>query len=163
MKRFKNILFVKEQATDNKAALERTVTLARDNQASLTVIDVVEDTPTGFSAIPKGFTAQTLQQAIIEERQEQLEHLVAFARKKMTIETKIITGIPYLEITRKVLRDGHDLVIKPTLNSLSLKTRLFGGTDLHLLRKCPVPVWLMKTSHNQKINKILQISLNITG
>jgi len=155
MKRFKNILFVKEQATGNEAALERAITLAQDNQASLTVIDVVEQSPSGFSVIPQGFTAQTLQQAIIDERQEQLEHLLAFVRKKMTIETRIITGIPYLEITRKVLRDGHDLVVKPAYNSGGLNARLFGGTDSHLLRKCPVPVWLMKVTKSAKIQKIL--------
>lgn len=155
MKRFKNILFVKEQAGENDSALERTVTLAQDNQAGLTVIDVVEQSLGSFSAIPHGYTAQTLQQAIIEERQEQLKHLVAFARKKTEVETQIISGIPYLEITRKVLRDGHDLVVKATCYNGGLKTRLFGGTDLHLLRKCPVPVWLMKATKNAKISKIL--------
>ena len=155
MKRFKNILFVKEQADACETALERAVTLAQDNQASLTVIDVVEPMPTGFSAIPKGYTSKTLRQAIIDERQDQLTHLVAFARKKMKLDSHVLYGIPYLEVTRKVLRDGHDLVIKPAYNSGGLKTRLFGGTDLHLLRKCPVPVWLMKMTQSGKFQKIL--------
>ena len=155
MKRFKNILFVKEPATASEAILDRVVALAQNNQANLTVIDVVEPLPASFSAIPKGFTSETLRQAIIDERREQLEHLVALARKKMNMDTRVFYGIPYLEITRKVLRDGHDLVVKPAYNSGGLKTRLFGGTDLHLLRKCPVPVWLMKMTATAKFQKIL--------
>ena len=155
MKRFKNILFVKEPATASEATLDRAVALAQNNQANLTVIDVVEPLPASFSAIPKGFTSETLRQAIIDERREQLEHLVALARKKMNMDTRVFYGIPYLEITRKVLRDGHDLVVKPAYNSGGLKTRLFGGTDLHLLRKCPVPVWLMKMTATGKFQKVL--------
>jgi len=155
MKRFKNILFVKEPATACEAALDKVAALAENNQANLTVIDVVEHLPTGFSAIANGFTSDDLRQAIIDERREQLEHLVAFARKKMVIETEVYYGIPYIEVTRKVLRDGHDLVVKPAYNSGGLKSRLFGGTDMHLLRKCPVPVWLMKIPKSGKFQRIL--------
>jgi len=51
--------------------LDRTVSLAQNNQASLTVIDIAEPRPKGFSTIPKGCTSETLQQTITEERQEQ--------------------------------------------------------------------------------------------
>ena len=155
MKRFKNILFVKEQKAACESALERAVILAQDNQASLTVIDVVEDVPDRFSSVPHGYTPETLLQAIIDERQEQLEHLIALVPKNMEIEAQLFTGIPYLEVTRKVLRDGHDLVIKPISHGFGLKARLFGGTDLHLLRKCPVPVWLMKVTKRDKIGSIM--------
>ena len=155
MKRFKNILFVNEPATANEAALDRAVTLAQNNQASLTVIDVVEPIHAGLTAIPKGLTLETLRQAMIEERREQLEHLTASLGKTMNMDAHVLYGIPYLEITRKVLRDGHDLVVKPAYNSGVLKARLFGGTDLHLLRKCPVPVWLVKTTATGKFKKIL--------
>jgi universal stress protein E len=33
--------------------------------------------------------------------------------------------------------------------------RLFGSTDMHLLRKCPCPVWLMKSSMAEHYRKIL--------
>ncbi len=150
MKCFKNILFVKEQNADCETALDRAVTLAQKNQASLTIIDVVEIFPNHFSAIPKGYTSETLLQTLFDERQKQLEQLVVYARKQMNIETRIVSGIPYLEVIRNVLAENYDLVIKPTQNRFSLKERLFGGTDLHLLRKCPVPVWLVKANKAQQ-------------
>ena len=155
MKRFKNILFVKEPAASCEADLERTVLLAKNNQASLTIIDVVEPMPSGLSAMPKGFIPETLRNAIIDERRENLEQLVASARAQVDVETQVLSGIPYLEVIRKVLRDGHDLVVKPAYNNGGLKARLFGGLDLHLLRKCPVPVWLMKLPKSGKYQRIL--------
>ncbi len=155
MKRFKSILFVKEPDAACEAALDRAVALAESNQASLTVIDVVEDMPSALRVAPNGFTHETLRQAIIDERREQLEQLVESVRGKMAINTEVFYGIPYIEMTRKVLRDGHDLVMKPAYNSGGLKSRLFGGTDMHLLRKCPVPVWLMKMPKSGKFQKIL--------
>lgn len=155
MKRFKNILFVREASANNQAALKRTLTLAENNQANLTVVDIVEDAPTSLSAIPKGYSANTLLQAILEERQEQLAQLTATLNHKMAVNTVILQGIPYLEIIRKILRDNYDLVVKPISHNVGIKDRLFGGTDLHLLRKCPVPVWLMNVTQNNKIEKIL--------
>jgi len=67
----------------------------------------------------------------------------------------VLTGIPYIEVIRKVLRYGYKRVIKPAYNSGGLKTRLFSGTYLHLLRKCPVPVWLMKIPKSGKFQRIL--------
>ena len=32
---------------------------------------------------------------------------------------------------------------------------LFGSTDLHLLRKCPCPVWVVKPSAHKKDTRIL--------
>ncbi|MBL1261879.1 MAG: universal stress protein [Thiotrichaceae bacterium] len=155
MKRFKNILFVKEAAASCEAAFERAVALAESNQASLTVIDVVEHQLFDFSVIPKGLTSDSLKHAILDERCEQLEALVAAAREKITVATTVAYGIPYIEMIRKVLRDGHDLVIKPAYNSGGLKAGLFGSTDMHLLRKCPIPVWLMKMPKSGKFKRIL--------
>lgn len=155
MKRFKNILFVKEPTTGSEAALERAVTLAQNNQARLTVIDVVEQLPPGFEAVPTGFTWRSLQQTIVEERREQLEQFAAVAGKTIALDVRLFSGVPYLEIIRKVLRDQHDLVVKPADSGGALKARLFGSTDLHLLRKCPAPIWLMKAPATAKLNKIL--------
>ena len=45
MKRFKNILYFADGAMETCTALERAVTLARSNDARLTVVDVLENAP----------------------------------------------------------------------------------------------------------------------
>jgi len=58
-------------------------------------------------------------------------------------------GTGFLQIIRTVLRNGHDLVIKPAENPDFIE-RLFGSDDMHLLRKCPCPVWLTKPGKSRK-------------
>lgn len=66
----------------------------------------------------------------------------------------MLIGTVFLEIIREVLRHGHDLVIKTPENPAWLD-RLFGSDDMHLLRKCPCPVWLVKRPQSKPYRRIL--------
>ena len=154
MKRFKNILFVAEAGQDNGPALERAVTLAENNQATLTVVDVVPRLA-GETAFPSGGpTPDELQEAMGQEDRRRLQALVEPFRARTTIEVKVLQGTPFLEVIREVLRSGHDLVVKAPEDPDWLD-RLFGGDDMHLLRKCPCPVWMVKTGQPHPYRRIL--------
>jgi len=154
MKRFKDILLVVEPEKVCKPALERAVALADNNQASLTVVDVVSRVPAGIGMPEAGPITSDLQAAIANSHSQELETLVAPYRKQVQIETKLLIGIPFLEIIREVLRNGRDLLIKIPEHQAWMD-RLFGSEDLHLLRKCPCPVWLIKSQASKAYRRIL--------
>ncbi len=52
------------------------------------------------------------------------------------------TGTPFIEVIRAVQRNAHDLVMKVAQHDSAGAPVLFGSTDMHLLRKCPCPVWI---------------------
>lgn len=52
-------------------------------------------------------------------------------------------------ITTATPRELRKLAIKER------KERLFGSTSLHLMRKCPCPVWVMKPSRSPRYSRIL--------
>lgn len=54
-----------------------------------------------------------------------------------------------------MLEGEHDLVIKLTEGWKASGSRLFGSTDMHLLRKCPAPVWLVRPERPVKYARIL--------
>ena len=54
MQRFKNVLYVSVFDSVGKAALERAVTLANNNQASLTVVEVIDKLPANVM-LPNAF------------------------------------------------------------------------------------------------------------
>ena len=58
------------------------------------------------------------------------------------IYTQVLTGIPFIEVINAVQRNGYDLLMKVARPSGKLAERLFGSSDMHLLRKCPCPVWI---------------------
>lgn len=142
MDRFRNILYVSEAAVEQASAVARAVTLAENNQAELTLVEVIPPATRDLAA--RGF----------EERMLALESLVAPYRRRVSTHLDILRGPVFLEVIRAVLRNGYDLVIKAADNPDFLE-RLFGSNDMHLLRKCPCPVWLMKPPEKSNYHCIL--------
>ena len=154
MKRFKNILAVVEMAHSSSLALERAVSLAQNNQASLTVICVVPELTSASNQSENISVTAELQKYTVNEQQQKLETLVAPYRKQLEIKHKILVGTPFLEIVKEVLRNGRDLVIKMAEDTDWLD-RLLGSNDMHLLRKCPCPVWLIASQEAKAYKRIL--------
>ncbi|MCF6217416.1 MAG: universal stress protein [Gammaproteobacteria bacterium] len=153
MKRFKNILCVVEPGDQSKPALERAVSLAEKNQARLTVVDVIEQTA-GSNLPCEGLSGEELQQAMNNFHTKNLQALVAPYRERIEIHYKVLQGTPFLVIIRAVLCHNYDLVIKVTETEDWL-TRVFGSDDMHLMRKCPSPVWLIRPNTSQNHQRIL--------
>ena len=154
MKRFRDILFVVEPGSTSRDALERAVALAQNNQASLTVVAVADTVTAGIGMPEGGPISADLQRALVNTHAQGLESLVKPYRARIRIETRVLVGIPFVEVIRDVLRHGRDLVIKEPENPDWLD-RLFGSDDMHLLRKCPCPVWLVKPDTGGSYQRIL--------
>ena len=156
MKRFKNILLLADQGTGGSPILQRAAALAKNNQARLMVVDVIEDIPRHMPMQIVTITPVKLQKLILQERQKQLERLVSSIRKEgLPVGVSVLIGTPFLEINRQVLRQKHDLVIMAAEGRNGLKGRLFGSTSLHLMRKCPCPVWVIKPTRRERFRRIL--------
>lgn len=151
---FKDILCVVDIREDCTAAMERAITLAENNQASLTVIDVVDRMTAGIGMPEGGTISADLQSAMETSHSQELETLINPYRQRIPIKTKMLSGTCFLEIIRQVLRDGHDLVIKVP-EKLAWLDRLFGSDDMNLLRECPCPVWLVKPQTEKSYKRIL--------
>ena len=154
MKRFKNILFVADGATEPGPALQRAVALARANDARLTVIDVVEEQES--SAEIESDFGSDLNSILKEHRRQALERMVEpFNEPDDIIYTRVLTGTPFIEVIRSVLGNRHDLVIKACRPPEGLSERLLGGNDMHLMRKCPCPVWIERPAAALPYRRIL--------
>lgn len=142
MNRFKNILTVYNNAVGDDDALSQATALARRNDARLTVIEVIK----GSVASP----------GHVAERRKQLSRIAAsIGVDGINIETIVSVGTPFLEIVRKVLRDRHDLVIMAAEGSGGFKHLFFGSTSMHLMRKCPCPVWVVNPGKSPAYTHIL--------
>jgi universal stress protein E len=154
MKRFKDILCVVESGEDCKVALTRAVALADNNQASLTVIGVLAQVKSGIRLSKGSSFLANLQAEMVNGRIRELEMLIEPYRKQINIEFRVLVGTPFLMIIREILRNEHDLLIK-TPEPQERFARFFGSDDMHLLRKCPCPVWLIKQDVPKSYGRIL--------
>ena len=154
MKQFKNILYVAQASIAQGPAVARAVSLAENNQAELTVIDVVPAIPPDSVLLSSGPSSAKLQDFLTTQRREELKSLVAPFQQRCNIRIEVHTGRIFLEAIRAVLRNKHDLLIKPAENP-SFVERLFGSNDMHLLRQCPCPVWLTRPDDKSNYGCIL--------
>jgi len=156
MKRFSNILLVVDERTDYSAALKRGATLARNNQAHLTVCAIVNTVPSEVRIGAIRITPRQVLDVATARKREWLDDTVnSVATDGVSIDKKVLIGRPFIEIIRQVLRNDHDLIIKCADADSALREILFSSTDKHLMRKCPCPVWIIKPTERQKYLRIL--------
>jgi len=152
MKRFKNILLVADLENRQDTALKRAISLAKHNQADLTIIQAL-NLPYNTSLLSDTVYAK-LTNTIINDRRNQLEEIAASGPPGVNIRGKVIEGAIFPDIIQIVLRNGYDLVMKCSEKTSMIKKIFFGSADMHLLRKCPCPVWIMKSNEEAKYQRI---------
>lgn len=137
MKRFKNILAVIDPLGGHDEALERAARLATENDARLSAVACFDD------ALPSG-AGDAIRQRIVAGLTGRLAAIAEPIRARgIELDIRLVFGEPFLETIRRVLRARHDLVVK-VANRHDLESALhFASTDLHLMRKCPCPVWMI--------------------
>lgn len=154
MKRFKNILYFADDSRAPDHSLARAVALAGSNQARLTVVDVL-DKVDGQIFSPNDL-AKATREALIARRQEELDYMVQpYVDDHSLIYTKVVTGNPFIEVIRLVLNNHFDLVMKGAKHRNQFYKKVFGSIEMHLLRKCPCPVWIDKSETPEPYHSIL--------
>lgn len=154
MKRFKNILFFADGSDDVTTVLKRAAQLAESNKARLTLVDVIEPVETPSEVISK-FGIE-LNELLKKHRKEALEKLTKLIEHDDNlIYTKVLIGLPFLEVIKVVQRGGYDLLIKMARPPAGISEKIFGSVDLHLLRKCPCPVLVDRPSSSENFQRIL--------
>lgn len=145
MKRFKDILVIADDMSVTDTVIERASWLARSNDARLTLIDVIDVYPGElarlFSSLP-GARAQEVESQVLTFHESRLETLANQLRDAgLEVATVVSSGTGFIETIRQVLRGGHDLVLKGA--DRGPDRPFLRARDLHLLRKCPCPVWIL--------------------
>jgi len=157
MNRFKKILFVNDGKTTRTTALERAANLALSNEAALTVVEALEDFPAEMKTARTTSDMGKLQKIVSEESYRRIDALIAPIKEEgVKVSGKVLWGRPWLEIIREVLRNNHDLVVLTPQKKGKFMEMLFGSRIMHLMRKCPCPVWAIKpTTRRKQYTRIL--------
>jgi len=109
------------------------------------------------AGIPDNWESSTvIREQINKAEDRQLVQVIASIRQLgVQVSSKVLYGIPFIEIIREVLRNEHDLVMIAAEDIRGLKNILFGSTTMHLMRKCPCPFWVMNPAQPKHYSRIL--------
>lgn len=142
MKRFKNILAVTADTAGSDEVLERAASLAKANGAALSVMDVDDDV--------------YVSSVVLEERKRKLDRMVQGWRDEgLDVRTSAEAGRMFYKVTQEVMRHNHDLVITAAEAPGGFRDLLFGSNTMHLMRKCPCPVWVLKPGVEGRFKRIV--------
>lgn len=149
MHRFGKILLVLEHIDAGDAALARAAALAQDSGAALTIALPLQE-------FGRDWPLDNLRRVIVEGLTGKLEQLADPIRDTgVAVDVRLLFGRPFLEIILQVLRGSHDIVIKTAGGGRRIGATLFGSTDMHLLRKCPCPLWLIRGERTNRPGGVL--------
>ncbi|ETX10040.1 universal stress protein UspA [Marinomonas ushuaiensis DSM 15871] len=141
MQEFNNIVYVLDGESNTLSlSFVQAINLAKTNQANLTLLKIHPDVKAaGFLNL----TDDDFKAKVLAHEKDILNETVSSLDKMLNATVEVRFGKKYVEVIRAVQEKKYDLVIKET-EGVDWLDRIFGSDDMHLLRKCPCPVWLMK-------------------
>jgi nucleotide-binding universal stress UspA family protein len=144
---FKKILCPLDFSKHSHRALDIACELARDNQASLTLLHAYAipsyPLPEGYVLASSETVAEILsktQQAMNEARARALASGVA------SVEVVMSEGAPFAEIVRAAREHKSDLIVIATHGRTGLKHALLGSVTEKVVRKAPCAVLTVRDS-----------------
>ncbi len=154
IKPFNNIVYIAIAGEENTAAFEHALEIAESHQARLTLLGVV-DAPI-VPRLSAQLTAYKVQSAMVAHERARLQALVSgklVAGAEIAVEVRI--GKVVMEAIRDVLEQQRDLVIKCAEKPEGIGQRLFGSVDMKLMRQCPCPVGILKSTRQTGQRRLL--------
>ena len=152
MKRFRSILLFAglDDGPVPRRVFERALSLARRNEAKLTLLDVVHELQLFREILPPGRLA-----AARRQRCRSLTRLAEVAREQgVETETEFTVGKPFPEIVREVQRWDHDLVMTDG-GRARRAGEVIDSTTMHLMRKCPCAIWVVRPHAVNRYTRVL--------
>ena len=142
-----NILVVVDPTSDDQPAVERGAELARKLGWSLELLICHYEPGLAAVGLLGTIKPEELRELALAR---QVGLLNALARKygddELKISTKAVWDTPLYEgIIREALRRQPRLVMKDTHYHSAISRTLLTNTDWHLIRDCPMPLWLVKS------------------
>lgn len=144
---FRNILVAIDSAEPQQPVLDRAVEYAAKHCSQLTVVDCVPEIRWAAKLV-LSHGAEHLPELLAREKSDRLKKLVTQIRRRgVKAKHRVLLGRASLEITRQVIRNKHDLVMKVAKGSHSRQSGFLGTTAQGLLRNCPCTVYLLQRGH----------------
>ena len=154
MKRFKNILCVVGDVEIAGAAVSQAARLANEHQAELTLMSILYGAGRSKELPLTDAERVSMTAASLELKRTELLILANQSNQNSKAKVVVVFGISFLEIIKQVISGGHDLVVK-CAEPASWLDRMFGSDDMHLLRKCPCAVLMLKQERASNFKTIM--------
>lgn len=136
----KTILFPTDFSNGARAAMDHAVSLARDYQAKLILLYVIQDISIAEWYIPSSLSVADLVEDMQKSAWQEMEKWGAEVSEVKDVEKVVVRGVPFVEIIKTAREKKADLIIIGTHGRTGIDHMLFGSTAEKVVRKAPCPV-----------------------
>jgi universal stress protein E len=148
---YSKILVVADINRDEQPALARAMQLAQKSSkiSHITLFLSIYDFSYDMTSMLSSDERESMRHGVIHQRELWLEKIAEpYLMEGVELVAKVVWHHhAYEAILAEVFAGQHDLLIKATHKHATLESVIFTPTDWHLLRKCPVPVLLVKNAY----------------
>ena len=156
---FRRLLLAIDSSPHSRCALDEAIDLARTNNARLTVMTVVPDTPSwsvfGVMSVP---VEPALQWEIERAYQAVLDAAVAAVPADISVRTILRRGVAGPVIAQEAADGDYDLVVLGRRGRGELRSLLLGSTSRHVLQHCAVPILAVQCDEKPRARPVAGLS-----
>jgi universal stress protein E len=156
MKHFKKILICTHPDFTDMDIVERAANIAKNCNAQIKVLHVIGDYPEDLSEWWNVRDPEKLRAKIVRDRQSFLDGVLERIKEigVRKVESELRWGKEFLEITREVLRNHHDLVCLTFRRKSKLAKLLLECPSRDLLHYCPCALWISRGRVRKRFKRI---------
>jgi nucleotide-binding universal stress UspA family protein len=137
----KTILFPTDFSNGARAAMDHAVSLAKDYQARLILLYVIQDISIAEWYIPSSLSVADLLEDMQKSATAEMDKWgVEVSAQVKDVEKMVVRGVPFVEIIKTAKDKQVDLIVIGTHGRTGIDHLLFGSTAEKVVRKAPCPV-----------------------
>ena len=143
--KIRTILFPTDFSQGARAAMDPAISLARDYEAKLILLYVIQDISIAEWYIPSSLSVTDLIEDMQKSAWNEMEKWGAEAAVKIKdVEKMVVRGVPFVEIIKIAKEKNADLLVIGTHGRTGIDHMLFGSTAEKVVRKASCPVLTVK-------------------
>ena len=154
MKRFNNILCVVDPEKTMDTAIIQSIRIANDHQSDITFMSVIKKSESWAETFRNKEDYTEDHNKLLEQKRSEIKRRLLSIAPSTKADIVVASGITYKESIKRVINQKHDLVVK-CAEDMDWVDRLLVSEDMHLLRKCPCPVLLLKSMQKEGFQNVL--------
>jgi nucleotide-binding universal stress UspA family protein len=141
------ILFPTDFSQGARAAMDHAVTLARDYEAKLILLYVIQDISIAEWYIPSSLSVADLVEDMQKSAWKEMDKWTAEVSERVkNVEKMVVRGVPFVEIVRTAKEQNADLIVIGTHGRTGIDHMLFGSTAEKVVRKASCPVLTVRVA-----------------
>lgn len=143
----KTILFPTDFSQGARAAMDYALSLAKDYNARLILLYVMQDISIAEWYIPSAVSVADMIEDMEKSAWKEMEKWKAEAQARLKdVEKMVVRGVPFVEIIKTAKEKGVDLIVIGTHGRTGIDHMLFGSTAEKVVRKAPCPVLTVRVT-----------------